>query len=173
MKNHRGLLLPEETLKVILAVICIGFLAILIYSLLNGRKNAEELGFAVESVDFLVQGINTSQTSVDIHNPKGWVILSWPYQDEGKIPKSCSNLGWTDCICITKDVNAASQAVSLLPFTDSVRDKFLENSDSDGSCVENSKQFVVRKDGTQQQPIVIEPPLKLNIDYTTKTISKA
>ena len=145
----------------------------LLFSLYKAGKDSKDLELAKESLNFLEQEINAEKTSVDIYNPKGWVILSWPYQNEGKLPRSCSNLGWDGCVCIVKDVSLGSQLWSTLPFTGNVREKFLENSDDNGICMENSKQLTVRKDGIQQQPIPIEPPLNLKIDYQNKMISKA
>ena len=172
-KQKKGFLLAEETLKLILAVIAIVFLAYLLFSLYRANRDAKDLNLAKESLAFLFQEINTQKTEVDIYNPDGWVILSWPYQDEEKRPKSCSNLGWGSCICIVDDLNLGNQLLSTLPFTTNVRDKFLKKTDEKGTCIENIKNLIVKKEGDQQQPILIEnPPVKLIIDYQNKKISK-
>ena len=72
--NKKGFLLAEETLKIVIAVISIGLLAFLLFSLYNNGKNAKDLEFAKESIDFLVQGINAESTLIDVYNPKGWNI---------------------------------------------------------------------------------------------------
>ena len=139
--NKKGFLLAEETLKVILAVIAIGFLVFLLFSLYKAGKDSKDFELAKESLNFLEQEINAEKTSVDIYNPKGWFIVSW-IKGQGNNLKFCENLGLTNCLCIVKN-------------------------DDDGICIENKKQLRI------QQPIPIEPPLTLSIDYQNKVISKA
>ncbi|MEX0920825.1 MAG: hypothetical protein WDZ62_01020 [Candidatus Pacearchaeota archaeon] len=170
IKTKKGFLLAEETLKMILAVIAIGFLAFLLFSLYNSGKESRDLQFATESLDFLMGEIERENGNVEILNPKGWVIISWPHEEIK--PNSCSNLGWEKCICISKDVSLGSQILSSLPFTESVIQKFSDNSD-EGVCRENEEGFIVKKEGNITQPIVIEnPPVKLSIDYENKIISE-
>ena len=155
MKNKRAMLLAEETLKIVIAVICIGFLAGFLASLYFGHKGSGDLKFADESLDYLVNGINSEETEVEIYNPKGWSILSWPY--DGKIPFSCSNVGWESCICICKT-----------PFFKGTGN-FLKNCDKKGLCSENSKNLTVGEDW----PIFIDsPPIILEINYESKKIIK-
>ncbi|MFH1311187.1 MAG: hypothetical protein ABIH65_02170 [Nanoarchaeota archaeon] len=158
LKQKKGFLLAEETLKIILAIIAIGFLAYLLFSLYQANKGAEELDLAKESLNFLFQQINDKKTSVDIYNPDGWYINSWQNSYEtgflfwkstasGK-PLSCSNLGWNSCICICEENNP-------------------DSCDSDGTCLENTGNFVF------DNVIVIKnPPVKLVIDYSNKKIFK-
>jgi len=156
--DKKGFLLAEETLKIILAVIAIGFLAFLLFSLYNTNKTAKDLELAEESLDFLVQEIGGQREEVDIYNPKGWIISSWPNiytkgillwktTEEGK-PMSCSNLGWDSCICICK---------KAIP----------DKCDSTGICLENPQTFEI------DSPIKIKnPPVTLQVDYDNKKISK-
>ena len=170
MKNNRGFLLAEETLKIIIAVICIGFLAYFLTSVYMKSKTDENLEFARASLEHLIKEADSMKNgevrNVEIWNPKDWVIVSWPYN--GIIPNSCSNLGWESCICISKDVNLGDQLLSALPFTKSVSAKFKEKSDK-GVCLDNPHKFVV-KIGNNQQPISISPPLQLKIE--NRVISK-
>jgi hypothetical protein len=146
--NKKGLLLPEETLKVVLAVLCLTFLAILLYSIYNAGKKSEDLGFATESVNFFVQEIRDGKTSVDIYNPSGWYLTSWPYG--GEEPLSCSKLGWTSCICICEKNDA-------------------DSCDSKGICINTKEKFQI--DGENIE--IKNPPITLTIDYSTKKISEA
>ncbi len=73
--NRRGFLLAEETLKLVISVIAIGFLAYLLFSLYFSFKN-NELEQAEASLDFLMSEIKAGRTSADIYNPEGWWILS-------------------------------------------------------------------------------------------------
>ena len=113
-------LLTEQTLKIVIAVICIGFLVGFLVSLYFNSTKSQNLEFAESSLNFLVKEIKAGQTSVEIYNPKGWTISSWPF--EKKIPNLCSNRGWENCICICE--------TPLLG-------DFVETCDKKGICLEN------------------------------------
>jgi hypothetical protein len=150
--KKKGFLLAEETLKIILAVIAIGFLAYLLFSLYQANKDAEDLELAKASLNFLATEINSERAQVEIYNPEGWFISSWP--SEGGMPLSCSNLGWENCICICGE--------SLNPF-----DSAAEECDAAGACLENAYEL----DLTEKIEIK-EPPVTLDIDYENKQISE-
>ncbi|MBI2044057.1 hypothetical protein HYT24_01710 [Candidatus Pacearchaeota archaeon] len=171
MKNKRGFLLAEETLKIIIAVISIGFLIYFLAALYYNNKNSKDLELAEASLEHLTESINSNLNEVEIYNPGGWIILSWPYKNENKIPNSCLNLGWQSCICIAENVNIFQRAAKLFSATKDQTEELLENSD-EGVCLENTKILTVKGEA-QKNGIVIEPPMKLNIDYTDKTIIKA
>lgn len=97
MKNKRGFLLAEETLKIVIAVICLGFLIYFLTTLYIKNQDSKDLEFAKETLNRLVKDIDSGITEFEIYNPKGWVLISW---FESDLPKFCSNLGWSDCICI-------------------------------------------------------------------------
>ena len=150
--DKKGFLLAEETLKIILAVIAIGFLAYLLFSLYNANKDAKNLELAKESLDFLVQEINAQRAEVEIYNPKGWIISSW---SSGQLPQTCSNLGWNSCICICKN--------------NILRSSELNECNIAGTCLENPQKLEI------DSPIKIkDPPITLLIDYdhANKKISK-
>ena len=170
--NKKGFLLAEETLKMIIALIAISFLIYFLTALYFSNQDSENLELAESSLEHLMEEINSESKEVLIFNPEGWVIISWPYEEENKLPNSCSNLGWESCVCIAEDINLGGRLASLLPFTTSVRDRFLENSDKKGICLENNKELLVKKEGENQQPIPIESPLTLKINYEEKTIMK-
>jgi len=116
MKNKKGFLLAEETLKIVIALICISFLIYFLSSLYFKSKDNKDLELAEASLKHLVEEINAEATSVEIYNPKGWVLSSWPHDTHHRIwytawimseiktgrPKYCENLEWDDCICICK-----------------------------------------------------------------------
>lgn len=113
--KKKGFLLAEETLKIVIAVICIGFLIYLLFSLYFKSKESKDLELAKESLDYLIQEVNLQHTTVEIYNPKGWYILSWPHTaskwtigippkiTKTGVPNYCNNLGWDKCICICKE----------------------------------------------------------------------
>ena len=161
-KNKRGLLLAEETLKIVIAVIAIGFLAYFLFSLYFSFRNSEKLDQAKETLPFLMGEIEAGKTSVDIYNPTGWAFLSW--SEENEIPKSCSNLGWKSCICIC-DIPSVQTS-----------ENYRENCEnpSKGICVENLKGFTVLcREEQECQVRILEPPLTLDIDQENKIIRSA
>jgi len=165
--GKRGFLLAEETLKIILAVIAIGFLAYLLFSIYAANRDSRNLELARSSLDFLIEEINDEKTEVEIYNPGNWVILSWSGIEGDDIPLSCSNIGWESCICMTKDLSLPGKGWSRLPGTASEREKLLERSD-EGVCRNNPEDFSVK------EPIKISsPPITLEVDYENKIIEKA
>ena len=74
--NKKGFLLGEETLKVIIAVICIIFLIYLLGSLYYNSVKDKDVDLAKASVEYLVKEINAGSKEIEIYNPKGWVIIN-------------------------------------------------------------------------------------------------
>ncbi|MBU2615761.1 MAG: hypothetical protein KKC19_01520 [Nanoarchaeota archaeon] len=153
----RGFLLAEETLKMILALISIGILAFLLFSIYGSREDAKDLELATESLNYLVQEIEVGATQVEIYNPEGWWLISWPYEE--KRPEACSNLGWENCLCfIDKSYDSFGP------------DGYSEDSD-DGVCLETSLRVLVVSDSEEQVPIkIVNPPLVLSIDRSEAII---
>ena len=76
IKNKKGLLLAEETLKIIIAVIAIGFLGYLLVSLYFSAKTSKELEQAESSLNFLLSETQSGSVTIDIYNPKNWWLIS-------------------------------------------------------------------------------------------------
>jgi len=150
-------LLAEETLKIILAVIAIGFLAYLLFSIYSTRRESRDLELAKSSLDFFMAEINSEKTEIEIYNPAGWWIASWPYNQIK--PNFCSNLGWENCLCIFPKGLWSKRPES-----------YAEDSDN-GVCKEVSKVIIVSSIGGKQSPIKIaDPPLILNVSYDKEII---
>lgn len=146
MRDKRGFLLAEEALKLILAVISIGILAYLLFSLYNAGTGSKDLGLAKSSLDSLMTGLSSKTSEILVYNPSNWYISSWS-KGSGE-PTSCSNFDWSNCICICKKSDAQSCV-------------------SDGACLENKNSFLIKT------PIKIEnPPVTLSVDYQAKEVSK-
>ena len=101
------MLLAEETLKIVLAFIAIGFLVYFLVSLWMANQDSKDLELAKASLQHLVDEINSGRTEVEIYNPSSstfahWGLFIWPYEDDLIKPKMCENLGWKKCICICK-----------------------------------------------------------------------
>ena len=160
--NRKGFLLAEETLKLILAVIAIGFLAYLLFALYQSNQDSKDLKLAKESLEHVVEELSLERAEIEIYNPNGWYISSWPNTYvtgillwkslESGIPLSCSNLGWQSCICICD--------------TKSFKDEKSE-CESVGACLENPEGFFLSEN------VKIEnPPVILGVDYETKEMTQ-
>lgn len=117
MKNKKGFLLGEETLKIILAVVAIGFLIYFLGSLYfnNNVKNLEKEE-AKASLEFLMKEMRGKAEKIEVYNPENWHILSWNEEENAKKigkflgedirikrenigkPEECKE--WSNCICI-------------------------------------------------------------------------
>lgn len=159
MRNKKGFLLAEETLKIILAVIAIGFLAYLLFSIYNANKSAKDLELAESSLNHLAEVINSEAIETEIYNPTtkdAWYIASWP--TSGEKPLYCENLGWDKCLCICKF--GALQIINP--------SKLSNFCDEKGVCLESLAK--VNDDGNFYIQIK-DPPLELKIS-DVKEISK-
>ncbi len=96
--NKKAFLLAEETLKIVVAVICIVFLAYFLTSLYLSKTGGEKARFANDVLNTIAGKINLLQDGdffeQDIPNPQGWHLFG--FSDSVK-PNSC--LG-ENCICI-------------------------------------------------------------------------
>ncbi len=97
MNNKKGFLLAEETLKIIISVICIGFLVFFLTSLYFAKMNSEKLKQAESSLERISEVIENSEAKSEPVNgltPEGWYLFS--FVDEKK-PNSCAG---KNCLCI-------------------------------------------------------------------------
>lgn len=106
MENKRGFLLAEETLKIVIALICIVFLAYFLIALYFGGINEVDFQQAKktlidssESVKKTVDGLDEGQMkTMFLANPIGWRFLSFTKNPR---PKSCAG----NCLCICRKTN--------------------------------------------------------------------
>jgi len=102
--NKRGFLLAEETLKIVIAMICMTLLIYFLISLYFGRINETELQQAKqtlldssESVKKAIDGLNEGGSkTMTLANPIGWHLLSF---NQNPRPNSCAG---ANCLCICK-----------------------------------------------------------------------
>jgi len=155
MKNKRGFLLASETLKIVIAVICIGFLVYFLVSLYLTSKNSKDLEFAKESLNYLADEIKDGKTEIEIYNPKDWVISVWPHDTTNYflfietgvtkgLPKSCSNIGWGNCICICKNDHQ-------------------DECDNNGVCLENTFEIDIENKSIQISKVPFTIEIKDNV----------
>ncbi len=97
IKNRRGFLLAEETLKIILAVIAISFLAYFLTSLyfnsINNQKTVNAEASFERIKDVIKNQESTNETVLDI-TPPSWSLFSFVGEEK---PNSCSG---QDCLCL-------------------------------------------------------------------------
>jgi len=101
MKNKRGFLLGEETVKIVIAVVVLIFLFGLLGKLYYSYSSNKELRQAEESLNYLLDEMSlmkvSDKRSVDIWNPVKWCVVS---EISGSMPDKCVSSGWTNCLCI-------------------------------------------------------------------------
>ena len=96
--NRKGFFLGEETLKIIVAVICILFLVFFLAALYNSKTGGDKIKEAKDSLDrageIIVSLDEGEMQNQDIPNPNGWHLYSFTEEEK---PNLC--LG-ENCLCI-------------------------------------------------------------------------
>lgn len=106
MENKKGILLPE-TLKIIIAVLCILLLIYLawsLYGLFKQRTRVEQANANLDEIKMKMGDLKEGEsTSYVLISPDGYMLTGWPIvdKDSGKIynPKTCEDKGWSNCLC--------------------------------------------------------------------------
>jgi hypothetical protein len=120
-------------------------------------KEITDLDLAKSSLQDLMDGIKNNKQEVDIFNPQGWQILSFPqeipwfFSKKTVIPDSCSKLGWKNCICIFQNDNN--------PLTN-----IAQEADKSGICKET--------DFKTKDMIIIKNPSRILINQQAETIEE-
>ncbi len=100
MKNKRGFLLGEFTLKVVVAVICLVVLIFLVYKVYSSYTERSKLEHAQATMNLLIERIaqaeKNGQSDEILREPKGWVMY---YFKNGE-PDKC---GGESCLCICSE----------------------------------------------------------------------
>ena len=99
--KKRGMLLAEETLKIIIALICLTFLVyfltMLYFNSLNEKKIEQanqELAGSSESFKSIIENLGEGETkNKKLTSPSGWFLFSFTNEK----PNSCAG---QSCICI-------------------------------------------------------------------------
>jgi len=99
--NKKGFLLGEETLKIIIAVIAIGFLLYFLASLYFANADQDKIMQAeavLDKVSNIIDNAGVTSETVYALNPSGWHIYSFIKPDE--LPNDCFG---ENCLCICKN----------------------------------------------------------------------
>ncbi len=150
-KNKKGFLLGEETVKIIIAVICLVALVYFLASLYISNRN-KDLELAQASLEKLITDINAGRTETEIYNPEGWGIASFSSSGNIGIPDFCLNKGWNNCICTCEIASGHTLITSCLT---AGKMKI--------ACSEND--FFIKEE-------IRNPPLLLSINQNDKKIFK-
>ena len=102
-KDKKGFLLADETLKIIIALIAIIFLAYFLTQLYFAKVNGDKLQQAnalltgsQESLKIIMSSLNESGTHIkQVIEPSGWYLFS--FSDGDTKPNSCAG---DNCLCI-------------------------------------------------------------------------
>lgn len=111
--NKRGFLLAEETIKIIIALVCIIFLVYLLLSIYLSNVQGEKFKQAsavlinsTNSIKEVIERVNSGQGNVGgisqeflVHEPEGWYFFSF-VGNEIK-PNSCAG---ASCLCLCDNV---------------------------------------------------------------------
>jgi hypothetical protein len=108
-KNKRGFLLAEETLKIIVAVICIIFLVYILVAVYNNHSADKKIEQAKEvflgtgegdvpGIEAIISSLGEGESETkDIINPQGWHLYSFVGEEK---PNFCLN---QKCLCICEN----------------------------------------------------------------------
>ena len=127
-RNRRGELLTEETLKIVIAVICIIFLVILvtsIYFALSGSQDAKYAEASKTLISNEITRVNNggipSPSGLLVPNPSGWSIFSFVSNDPK--PNLCTG---ENCLCICERL-----AIGIV----NVDSRIAQKCDDKGTCI--------------------------------------
>jgi hypothetical protein len=107
-KNKRGFLLAEETLKIIVAVVCIIFLVYILVAVYNSNSADKKIEQAKEvflggeggvpGIEGIISSLGEGESQTkDIINPQGWHLYSFVGEEK---PNFCLN---QKCLCICEN----------------------------------------------------------------------
>jgi len=168
IKGKSGFLLAEETIKIIIALICLVFLIYVLTSIYYSNKNSKDLKLAQASLDHLVLEVDAGETEVELYNPitngiapfrTHWYAFTW--SNNGVFPNSCSTLGWERCVCIC----------GFKSFSGFTLKRASETCDDRGVCKELKKDLRIKSSGSfgvigsDIGFEIKDPPVRLTIDY--------
>ena len=142
------MLLVEETLKMIIAVIAIGFLIYFLVSLYFAKVQGNELNQANADVNYLKSVINGRGENATLNNPVGWNVFSFVQGDK---PNACAG---ENCLCVCDRLIFNFD----VPIYGSKDERQFDECNENGGCV-------AVKDLKSFEPIEIEKFTEINFNY--------
>ncbi len=124
--RKKGMLLASETLKMIIALICISFLIYFLGAMYFSKVESSEKVNAnalIDRIKEIVASGNFDSVEIGEVSPAGWIIFSFTEEDS-VIPNQCAG---ESCLCVCDEV-----------FVD-VGDRQIGECDDNGVCVKIGK----------------------------------
>jgi hypothetical protein len=101
-RDKKGFMLAEETIKILVAVICIIFLVYILVAIYNSNSSAKKIEDAKDvlaRIELITSSLKEGAVeNQDIPNPDGWHLYSFIGEEK---PNSCLN---DNCLCICDNV---------------------------------------------------------------------
>lgn len=149
MKDKKAMLLTEEVLKMVIAVIGLVLLSYFLVSFFYSdtkEKKQREAASTIDKISQIISNIGISQGNVTTIQPQRWTLFS--FTEEEKKPNQCSG---QNCICICKKVVA------------DIFDRQIKKCAKEGACliISNLEEF---------EDIKVEPYKKETVDINIQEI---
>ena len=182
MQQKRGMLLANETVKLIITAIVLVFLVGLLVKLYYGYTEDRDLQQAKATLERLgvelPNLVEDQPTTFEIYNPilnekkdwftgVHWTLFAWP--TSGLMPKQCDSQGWESCICICQ----------IRRFLANTGEEYLERCNAVGTCIESPSHAYVNNivfaEGSGEigygfvpltLPIGDDPPIIIKLEKT-------
>jgi len=171
--DKKANLLPEEVLKIVIAVIGIILLVYLAFSLYGLITKKTEIEQARESSDELfaevlkIDNNEINMSEVFIEGPNDWQIVSFPFEDFTGFPSRCKK-DYCICICPVPSLSPWDPS-DPLKITRAI-ERAVNECDSTGFCKDVLKKVTtVNKEGFNS-PLEISGPMWLNITLKDKEV---
>lgn len=113
MKNKKGMILPEETLKLIIGTIVLVSLLVILIAVYYTVTFNKDLKLAEKSLENLLIYLDSGQmNTIKIFNPTRWHILSWSLfeKEQSTFPDSCPYYG-KSCVCFCSNKDCSKEKV--------------------------------------------------------------
>lgn len=155
IKNKKGMLLAGETMKIIIAVICIGFLIYLLTSIYFATSEGKDLREAkgiVEEIRDVAPLLNVTKTVHPMNGlgPGGWVLYGFTSGEEK--PNQCEG---QSCICICdsptfysnemKTCSEEGECVIIEPLLEGADVEIMKDGSTNIELFKDGDNFGVRK----------------------------
>ena len=148
--------LTEETLRIVITVLCLIILFGVLYAIYQTNVNNQDIKLANASLSDIINRIGNQEEQIKVYNVKGWVLSSWPYND--LLPKQCIDNNWANCLCMCAKPGTAVK-------------NYLVACQSTGVCVNNQDNFKTK--GFQDVVTIDNVPQLLSVDYQGKTLGQS
>jgi hypothetical protein len=123
--NKNGMLLVEETLKMIIAVIAIIFLVYILVSIYFTNVKGNNLVQANADINNLRTVINGNGNLSILNNPVGWYLFYFPKDNS---PNACAS---QNCLCVCDEITLNFD----IPLYGSKDDRQFKECNDNGACL--------------------------------------